>query len=327
MAKFRVAGPDAAAVLDRVSAGSVAGDVGRITYTQWLNPTGGIEADLTVTRLDDDDFLVVASDTAHRHAWAWLRRHLDDAHAVVTDVTSGYAQLNVQGPRSRELLQALTSVDLSNAAFGFRAAREIDLGYARVLCVRITYLGELGYELYVPTEHAVDVHDRIVAAGERLGLVHTGLKALASLRMEKGYRDYGHDIDNTDSVWEAGLGFAVDLTPGRRFVGRSAVEVAKDAGPPTRRLVQVLLTDPEPLLWHAEVVHRAGVPVGYVRAASYGWTLGGAVGLVMIEGKGEPVTQAWLDAEPLEVEVAGRRHSARASLRPLYDPASERVRS
>jgi len=327
MAKFRVAGRDAAAVLDRVSAAAVAGDVGRITYTQWLNEAGGIEADLTVTRLDDDDFLVVASDTAHRHVHAWLRRHLGDAHAVVTDVTSGYAQLNVQGPRSRELLATLTSADLTDEAFGFRTAREIDLGYARVLAVRITYLGELGYELYVPTEHAIDVHDRIVAAGEAFGLVPTGLKALASLRLEKGYRDHGHDIDNTDQVFEAGLGFAVDLTPGRRFVGRDAVEAARAAGAPTRRLAQVLLTDPEPLLWHAEVVHRAGVPVGYLRSASYGWTLGGAVGLAMIEGAGEPVTQAWLDAEPLEVDVAGRRYPARASLRPLYDPTSARVRS
>jgi len=269
----------------------------------------------------------VASDAAHRHVHAWLRRHLGDAHAVVTDVTSGYAQLNVQGPRSRELLATLTSADLTDEAFGFRTAREIDLGYARVLAVRITYLGELGYELYVPAEHAIDVHDRIVAAGEAFGLVPTGLKALASLRLEKGYRDHGHDIDNTDQVFEAGLGFAVDLTPGRRFVGRDAVEAARAAGAPTRRLAQVLLTDPEPLLWHAEVVHRAGVPVGYLRSASYGWTLGGAVGLAMIEGAGEPVTQAWLDAEPLEVDVAGRRYPARASLRPLYDPTSARVRS
>ena len=327
MAKFRVAGRDAAAVLDRVSAGAVAGEVGRITYTQWLNEAGGIEADLTVTRLAEDEFLVVASDTAHRHALAWLRRHVGDAHVVVTDVTSGTALLNLQGPRSRDLLASLTSADLGGEAFGFRTAREIDLGFARVLCVRITYLGELGYELYVPTEHALDVHDRIVAAGEEFGLAAVGLKALASLRMEKGYRDHGHDIDNTDEVFSAGLGFAVDLTPGRRFVGRDAVEATRALGAPTRRLAQVLLTDPEPLLWHAEVVHRAGVPVGYLRSASYGWTLGGAVGLAMIEGAGEPVTQAWLDAEPLEVDVAGRRYPARASLRPLYDPTSARIRA
>jgi 4-methylaminobutanoate oxidase (formaldehyde-forming) len=332
MAKFRVSGADAGAVLDRLSANRVDGDPGRITYTQWLNPRGGIEADLTVTKLDDDEFLVVASDTAHRHALTRIRRYLGDARAAVTDVTSGYAQLNVQGPRSRALLQELTSVDLSHQAFPFRTAREIDLGYARVLCIRITYLGELGYELYIPAEHAVEVHDRIVAAGQRFGLVHAGLKALASLRLEKGYRDYGHDIDNTDSVLEAGLGFAVDLDKPGGFIGRDAVVAAKAAGAPgslTRRLAQVLVGDPEPLMWHAEIVLRDGVPVGYVRAASYGWTLGGAVGLAMIEpgvhGVAEPVTQAWLDAAPLEVEIAGRRYPATASLRPFYDPKGLRI--
>jgi glycine cleavage system aminomethyltransferase T/glycine/D-amino acid oxidase-like deaminating enzyme len=329
MAKFRVQGRDAGALLERVSTNRVDGEPGRITYTQWLNAGGTLEADLTVTKLDDGEFLVVASDTAHRHVQTWLQRHVGDAHAFVTDVTSGYAQLNVQGPRSRELLQSLSSADLGNEAFGFRTAREIDLGYARVLCIRITYLGELGYELYVPAEQAVGVYDRIVAAGGEFALAHAGLKALSSLRMEKGYRDYGHDIDNTDSVLEAGLGFAVDLNRPGGFVGRDAVLAKKAEGPLTRRLAQVLLRDPEPLMFHAEVVRRAGVPIGYLRAASYGFTLGGAVGLAMIEpgvhARAEPVTQAWLDAEPLEVEIAGRCHPASASLRPMYDPKHLRI--
>jgi glycine cleavage system aminomethyltransferase T len=232
----------------------------------------------------------------------------------------------VQGPRSRELLQSLTSADLSNAAVPFRTAREIDLGYARVLCVRITYLGELGYELYVPTEQAVHVYDRLVAAGAAFDLRHAGLKALSSLRMEKGYRDYGHDIDNTDSVLEAGLGFAVALDKPGGFLGRDAVVAKRAEGPLTRRLVQVLLRDPEPLMFHAEVVYRDGVPVGYVRAASYGFTLGGAIGLAMIDA-GEPLDQAWLDAGTWEVDIAGRRSPATASLRPLYDPHLQRVRS
>ena len=263
----------------------VDGEAGTITYTQWLNERGTIEADLTVTKLDDDRFWVVATDTAHRHVLTHLRRGAEDldAHAVVTDVTSGYAQLNVQGPRSRELLQPLTSVDLSNEAFPFRTAREIDIGFARVLCIRVTYVGELGYELYIPAEQALHVYDRLTAAGAAVGLRHAGLKALGSLRMEKGYRDYGHDIDNTDPVLEAGLGFFVALDKPGGFVGRDAVAAAKAAGPPTRRLVQVLVTDPEPLLFHAEVVHRDGQPVGYVRSASYGHTLGGAVGLAMVE--------------------------------------------
>ena len=326
MAKVLVQGRDAGALLERVSANRVDGEPGTITYTQWLNERGTLEADLTVTKLDDDRFWVVASDTAHRHAETWLHQHVGDQHAFVTDVTSGWAQLNVQGPRSRELLQSLTSADLSNAAFPFRTAREIDLGYARVLCVRITYLGELGYELYVPTEQAVHVYDRLVAAGAAFDLRHAGLKALSSLRMEKGYRDYGHDIDNTDSVLEAGLGFAVALDKPGGFLGRDAVVAKKAEGPLTRRLVQVLLRDPEPLMFHAEVVYRDGVPVGYVRAASYGFTLGGAIGLAMIDA-GEPLDQAWLDAGTWEVDIAGRRSPATASLRPLYDPHMQRVRS
>ncbi len=326
MAKFRVQGRDAGRVLNRVSAADVDGDSGRITYTQWLNEAGRLEADLTVTKLAEDSFVVVASDTAHRHAETWLRRHIGEAHAFVTDVTSGFAQLNVQGPRSRELLQSLTSVDLSNEAFPFRTAREIDLGFARALCVRITYIGELGYELYIPTEQATHVYDRLVAAGGAYGLRHAGLKALASLRMEKGYRDYGHDIDNTDSVLEAGLGFAVSLDKPGGFIGRDAVLNQKAEGPLRKRLVQLQVTDPEPMLFHAEPVLRDGVALGYVRAASYGFTLGGAVGLAMLQAD-EPITQAWLDAGSWEIDIAGRRWPALASLRPLYDPKNERIRS
>lgn len=331
MAKFLVQGRDAGRVLNYVSANNVDAVTGQITYTQWLNEDGKLEADLTVTRLADDRYWVVASDTAHRHAESWLRRHIPaDAHAFVTDVTSGYAQINIQGPHSRKLLQALTTTDLSNAAFPFRAAREIAIGYARLLCIRITYLGELGYELYIPTEQAPHVYDLIVAEGEKHGLVHAGLKSLASLRMEKGYRDYGHDIDNTDTVLEAGLGFAVDLKKPGGFIGRDAVLAQKAAGPLKKRLVQVLLSDPEPLLFHAEIVLRNRRPIGYIRAASYGHTLGGAVGLAMLQdldNPNQPIDQAYLDSGTLEVEVAGRLVPAIASIRPLYDPDMARIKS
>jgi glycine cleavage system aminomethyltransferase T len=326
MSKFLVQGRDAGCSLNHLSANEVDGEPGGITYTQWLNPWGTLEADLTVTKLDDERFWVVATDTAHRHVQTWMRGHFDDAHAFVTDVTSGYAQLNIQGPCSRDLVQAITSADLSNEAFPFRAAREIDIGFARVLCIRITYLGELGYELYIPAEQAVHVYDRIVEAGDAVGLRHAGLKALGSLRMEKGYRDYGHDIDNTESVLEAGLGFFVAIDKPGGFIGRDAVLSKKAAGPLTRRVVQILVTDPDPLLYHAEVVRRDGAPVGYVRAASYGFTLGGAVGLAMIEA-GEPVNQAYLDAGTWEVDIAGRCYPALASIKPLYDPDMKRVRS
>ncbi len=326
MSKFRVQGRDAGTVVDQLSANAVNGEPGRITYTQWLSEAGTLEADLTVTKLDAHDFFVVATDTAHRHVETRLRRHADPHHAFVTDVTSGFAQINLQGPLSRALLQSLTDTDLSNQAFPFRTARHIEVGFARVLCVRITYLGELGYELYVPTEQAVHVYDLLAAAGPAFGLRHAGLKALASLRMEKGYRDYGHDIDNTDGVLEAGLGFAVALDKPGGFVGRDAVAAAKSAGPLTRRLVQVQLTDPEPLLFHAEVVHRDGVPVGYVRAASYGHTLGGAVGLAMLDA-GVPFTRGWIDTGSFTVDVAGTHHPAIASIAPLYDPTNARINS
>jgi 4-methylaminobutanoate oxidase (formaldehyde-forming) len=326
MSKFLVQGDDAGRVLNLLSANDVDAEAGTITYTQWLSERGTLEADLTVTKLADDRFWVVATDTAHRHVQTRMRRHAAGRHAFVTDVTSGFGQINVQGPLSRDLVQAVTSADLSNEAFPFRTAREIDIGFARALCIRITYLGELGYELYVPAEQAAHVYDRLVVAGDDLGLRHAGLKALASLRMEKGYRDYGHDIDNTDSVLEAGLGFFVDLDKPGGFIGRDAVAAQKAGGPPTRRLVQILVTDPDPLMYHAEVIRRDGVPVGYIRAASYGFTLGSAVGLAMVEA-GEPVTQAYVDRGTWEVDIAGRCHPALASIKPLYDPEMKRVRS
>jgi glycine cleavage system aminomethyltransferase T/glycine/D-amino acid oxidase-like deaminating enzyme len=326
MSKFLVEGRDAGRLLDFISANHVDGEPGQITYTQWLNASGKLEADLTVTKLADDRFWVVSSDNTRRHVLTWMKRHFGQRHAFVADVTSGYAQLNVQGPRSRQVLQAVTSADLGNAAFPFRAAREIDLGFARVLCIRITYLGELGYELYIPTEQAVHVYDRIAEAGAAHGLRLAGLKALASLRMEKAYRDYGHDIDNTDTVLEAGLGFAVDLKKPGGFLGKEAVIAQKTGGSLRKRLVQLLVKDPDPQLFHAEVVTRNGVAAGYVRAASYGHTLGGAVGLVMIEAK-EPVTQPYLDDGTWEVDIAGTRYPVKLSLRPLLDPENAKIKA
>ena len=329
MSKFLVQGRDAGRVLNKISANNIDGPIGIITYTQWLNQDGKLEADLTVSKLSEEKFLVVVTDTMHRHAETWMKRHIPaDAHVVVTDVTSGYGQLNLQGPHSRELLQMLTTEDLSNDAFPFRTAREIDIGYARVLCIRITYVGELGYELYIPAEQATHVYDRIIAAGQtasHLGLRHAGLKALASLRLEKGYRDYGHDIDNTDDPFECGLGFAVDLGKPDGFIGREAVVNKKASGPMTRRLVQILVKDPEPMLYHAEVLHRNGKPIGYVRAGSYGFTLGGAVGLAMIEA-GEPIDSHYLENSHWQIEINGKLYPAIVSLKPLYDPEMKRIK-
>jgi len=326
MGKFLVQGRDAGKVLDHIAANSVNGPVETITYTQFLNERGKLEADVTVTKLSEEEFIVVVTDTMHRHVETWLKRHIPpDAHCFVTDITGGIGQLNVQGPRSRELLQSITSADLSNEAFPFRTAREIDIGYARLMCNRITYVGELGYELNIPAEQAVHVYDRVVEAGKDFGLRHAGLRALGSLRMEKGYRDYGHDIDNTDDAYETGLGFVVDLSK-PDFLGKAYCVEKKAKGPAyDRRLLQVLVKDPEPLLYHAEVVYRNNEAVGYIRAASYGFTLGGAVGLAMIEA-GAPINKAYLQEGKWEIDIAGKRYPAEVSLRPMYDPKMERIK-
>ena len=326
MSKFMVQGRDAGKALNYISANNVDGQNNQITYTQWLNKEGTLEADLTVTKLEDEKYLVVVTDTMHRHAETWMKRNIsNNDHAFVTDVTSAYGQLNIQGPKSRELLQSLTTVDLSNEAFPFRTAREIEIGYAKVLCVRITYLGELGYELYIPSEQAAHVYDRIVEAGKKFDLRHAGLKALGSLRMEKGYRDYGHDMDNTEDPYEVGLGFCVDLKKSGGFIGKDALLARKAKGPLKRRLAQVLVKDPEPLLYHAEVVRRNGVNAGYVRSGSYGFSLGGAVGLFMIEAD-EPVTADYIANGKWEIEIAGKLYPAEVSLRPLFDPEMKRIK-
>ena len=324
MSKFSVEGADAGRLLERLSAGRVDGPPETITYTQWLNDGGTLEADLTVTKLEEGRFMVVATDTAHRHVETWMHRHAR-GKVRIAEVSAEMAQINLQGPASRQILQKVTAGDVSDAAFPFRTARRLQIAGVEVLCVRITYVGELGYELYSPAGEAVAVYDRLWEAGEGHGLRPAGLKALASLRMEKGYRDYGHDVDNTDRLWEVGLERFADVGKPGGFIGSEALAEQLAAGPPHRRLVQVLLTDPDPLMYHAEVVQRDGVAVGYVRSASYGFTLGGAVGLAMVEAD-QPVSKEWLAARSWEVEVAGIRYPAVVSLAPLYDPGMKRVR-
>lgn len=327
MSKFMVQGRDAGKVLNQVSANEVDGKVNQVVYTPWLNEDGKVEIDLTVAKLEPEKFLVVVTDTMHRHAETWLKRHIPhEAHAFVTDMTSAFAQLNVQGPRSRELLQSITTEDLSNEAFPYRHAQEIAIGYARALCVRLTYLGELGYELYIPTEQATHVYDTLVEAGKKFDLRHAGLKALGSLRMEKGYRDYGHDIDNTDDPYATGLGFTVDLTKPDGFMGKAACEKKKAQGLMTQRLAQVMVKNPEPLLFHAEIVSRNGKPAGYVRSGSYGYTLGGAVGLFMIEAD-QPIDEAYIKTGTWEIDIAGKIYPATVSLKPLYDPENKKIKA
>ncbi|MFO1407830.1 MAG: FAD-dependent oxidoreductase [Steroidobacteraceae bacterium] len=327
MGKFLVQGRDAARVLDRVSANALP-EPGRNVYTQWLNDRGGIVADLTITAIGDGGYLVVVSDVLQRFVPAWLRRHTaPDEHCAVTDVTSAYTLLSLQGPRSREVLEAATGSDLATARVPYRAATHVDLGYARVLAVRVTYMGELGYELYVPSEYSHTCHEALLAACARTGVppVHAGITALESLRLEKGYRDYAVDIDNTDTPLTAGLGFAVAFEKGP-FIGRDALLAARDRGPPARRLVQLLLGDPEPLLMHHEPILCDGRYCGYVRAGAWGHTLGASVALGVVELEGG-VTAERLRGHAFEVEIGSRRYAARASLAPFYDPKGERVRA
>ncbi len=327
MSKFCVQGRDAGNVLNYISANEVDSKLNQITYTPWLNEDGKLEADLTVAKLEPEKFLVVVTDTMHRHAETWLKRNIpSDAHAFVTDMTSAYAQFNVQGPASRELLQSITPSDLSNKAFPYRHVQEIAIGYGRAICIRMTYLGELGYELYIPTEQAVHVYDTIVEAGKKFGLSHAGLKALGSLRMEKGYRDYGHDMDNMDDPYETGLGFTIKLDKLAGFIGKDACIKKKAEDGMTRRLAQVMVKDPEPLIFHGEVVSRNQKAVGYVRSGSYGYTLGGAIGLFMIEAD-VPVDQDYIDKGNWEINIAGKIYPALVSIRPLYDPDMKKIKA
>ena len=326
MSKFLVQGRDAEKHLNRICANNIAVAVGKIVYTQWLNDLGGIEADMTVTRLAEDCYLLILVDAAHHHCLTWLKRHIPpEAHVFVTDVTSGYNIINVQGPKSRQLISRLTGADMSNEAFPYLTVQEIDIGYALVKALRVTYVGELGWELHVPTEFTLHVFDALVDAGGDLGLKHAGFQALDSLRIEKAYRDYGHDIDNTDTPLEVGLQYFVDFDKPGGFIGKEALLKQKEEGVKSL-LVQFLLEDPEPLLYGSEPIFRDGVFVGDLGAGSYGHTLGGAVGLGSVEND-EGVNADFIKSGSYEIEVSGRRYKAKASLRPMYDPQGKRVRS
>ncbi len=326
MSKFLVQGRDAEAVLNRICANDVAVPAGKVVYTQWLNERGGLEADLTVTRLAEDRFFIVSAGDFYTHDLMWLRKHIpEEAHATVTDVTSGYTLMNIQGPRSRELVGRLTTADVSREAFPYMSAQQIDIAYALVQTLRVTYEGELGFELYVPTEFSAHVYEAVVAAGRDLGLKHAGFQALNSLRIEKAYREYGHDMDNTDTPLEAGLGFAVKFDKPGGFIGREALLRHRESGPLKYRMVQFLLEDPEPLLYGNEIIYRDGVMVGHLQTGGYGFTLGGAMGMGFVHHE-QDASVEYIEGGSYEIDIAGERHAAKASLRPMYDPTNERVR-
>jgi glycine cleavage system T protein len=323
--KLRLEGPDALAVLQKLCANDVDVAPGRLVYTQMLNARGGIQADLTVTRLAADAFMIVTSAAASTHNAHWIRRHLGESRAVLTDMTSSEAVLGVMGPRSRELLARLSDADLSNAAFPFLTSREIGLASAPVRAARVTYVGELGWELYVSAEFAGGVYDAVVAAGEDLGLRHAGYHAMDSLRIEKAYRSWGHDLGCEDTPLESGLGFAVRWDKRGAFIGRDAL-LAQREKPLARRLVVFVLDDAEPLLYHDEPIWRDGALVGRIASGAYGHTVGRSVGLGWVSHPGG-VTDAFVTAGRWEIEIACERRPARAQLAPPYDPKSLRVRA
>ena len=318
--KIRVEGRDALAFLQRLCANEMDVAPGRIVYTQMLNERGGIESDLTVTRLSEIAFLLVVPGATLQRDLAWLKRNLMDDFAVITDVTAGEAVLCLMGPQARDVLARVTPDALDNDRFPFGTAREIEIGLGLARAHRVSYVGELGWELYVSTDQAAHVFEALMEAAPEITLC--GLHALDSCRIEKGFRHFGHDITDEDHVLEAGLGFAVKTGKGA-FIGRDAVLRKREAGL-ERRMVQFLLSDPAAMAYHNEPILRDGRIVGTVTSGNYGHFLGGSVAMGYVPCAGESAEA--LLASRFEIDVAGRRVAARAALAPMYDPRAERVR-
>ena len=327
--KFLLQGRDAEKVINHVSANDMSVEPGKMVYTQWLNEQGGISADLTVTRLAEDSYMVMTAFSSHTRDFNWLQRHIPDgAHAVLTDVTAAYAGINIQGPNSRALLQKVSPEDFSNEAFPFGTSREIELGYATIRASRISYVGELGWELCVPSDMALHVYEVLTEAGKEFTLANVGMHAMNSLRIEKAYRHWGHDIADEDTPIEAGLSFAVSYDKPGGFIGRDALLKQKESGVVSKRLVQFLMADPDVMLYHNEPIVRNGEICGYITGGMYGHTLGGCVGLGYVNNPIENggVNTDYVNSGTYEIEVACERFAATASLKPMYDPRNERIK-
>jgi glycine cleavage system T protein len=320
--KIRVEGRDAEAFLNYVGGGDYSVPIGKIIYTQFLNRRGGVEADVTVTRLTETAYLVVTPAATRLADQTWMQRHIGDYNVVLTDVTAGEGVLAIMGPRSRELLQLVSPNDFSNAVNPFGTAQEIEIGMGLGRAHRVTYVGELGWEIYVSADQCGHVFETLAEVGNDMGIRLCGMHMMDTLRIEKGFRHFGHDITSEDHVLEAGLGFAVKKDK-PNFIGREAVLEKQEKGL-NNRMVQFKLTNPEPLLYHNEPIVRDGEIVGYLSSGAYGHALGGAMGLGYVPCKGESVAE--LLASSYEIDVAGTRVKAEASLKPMYDPKSERVK-
>jgi glycine cleavage system aminomethyltransferase T/glycine/D-amino acid oxidase-like deaminating enzyme len=325
-AKYRVSGPDAVSLLQHACANDVDVDVGKVVYTAMLTARGTFASDLTVMRTDDRSYLVVSGTAQAVADRAWLSRFVSpNVDVVIEDVTDQYAVLGIMGPASREILQSLTDADLSNQAFPFSTTRTLTIGDTRVRAIRLTYVGELGWELHIPRDEAVSGYRAILQAGESRGLVNGGHYAINSLRLEKGYRAWGADITMSDTPLEAGLGFAVAWDKKTPFYGRDALLAQRNGPGPRKRLVSLVLDDPEPVLWGGELVYRDGVSAGHTTSGAYGYTLGAAVALAWLDASEGPLTVAAVEASSYEVDIAGDRASARASLSSPFDPKRTRI--
>jgi len=322
--KFEVTGPASAEALNWMSSNDVAGEIGRVVYTQWLNDRGGIEQDLTVTRLAEDRFLVVSGSGAPVRDAAHLRRTLSGKRAEFRDITGETTMLGVMGPSSRALLAGLTDADLTNDGFPFGTGRRIELAGLEVLALRVTYVGELGWELYLPWDQAGTLLDAVMTAGEPHGLRLAGYHAMSSLRLEAGYRHWGHDLSDEDTPLEAGLGFAVAWDKPGGFRGREALATQREL-PRTKRLVQFRLEDPDRLVYHDEPIFRDGRLVGRTTSGAWSYTQDRCLAMGFVTAE-ETVSSTYLDSGHFEIEVAGDRIPVTASLRSFYDPGRKRVR-
>ena len=327
--KIRVMGRDAEAVLNRICGADICVPAGQIVYTQFLNQRGGIEADVTVSRLSETEFLVITPAATIRRDMSWIKRHIPDgADCYAIDMTASEAAIAVMGPQARNILQPLTDTSMANADFAFGQFKTLHMGMAEVRAHRISYVGELGWEVYVSADMAVHVFDQIMASGADKGLRLAGMHVLDSCRIEKAFRHFGHDISDEDHVLEAGLGFAVKTEKQTSkfgdFIGRDAVLAKKQQGL-QKRMLQFQLQDAEPLLYHNEPILRDGQIVGYLTSGNYGHHLGGAIGMGYVPcPDGE--TGAEMLSSSYEIDVAGTKIAAIASLKPLLDPKAERMK-
>jgi glycine cleavage system aminomethyltransferase T/glycine/D-amino acid oxidase-like deaminating enzyme len=328
--KFYVEGGDALKCLQQICCNDVDVAVGKVVYTQWLNERGGIEADLTVTRLSERKFLVVSGSATLTRDLAWLKRNIpDSANCVVTDVTSAMPMLTLMGPKSRALLQKLSGEDLGNDAFPFGTSREIEIGCAFVRASRLTYVGELGWELYMPTEFAAHVLETILEAGKAFNLAPAGMHTMNNARMEKGYRHWSHDIADEDTPLEAGLGFAVAWDKKGGFIGKVALEKQRKLKALPKRMVTIALKQDDaatPMMYHEEPVYRDGMLVGSTTSGAWGHRLGKSLALAYVKSE-EGVTKDWIESGNWEIEIAWKRYPANVQFAPFYDPKGERIKA